>query len=108
MALRAQSGFGTSGGEFGNYMVVFERDGSFTMVTARSHASARQKASRLVKGKGSATVYALVGPTRKMKRIGTVANPAARHGTVRDIPSTWTPAKVKRVGRGIQIRMRGK
>ena len=46
------------------------------------------------------------GNIKAIARVEKVSNP--RRGTVHDIPSTWTPAKVKRVGRGVQIRMRGR
>jgi hypothetical protein len=48
------------------------------------------------------------GVLREVRTGRRTANPSPRRGTVRDIPSTWTPAKIKRVGRGIQIRMRGR
>jgi hypothetical protein len=44
---------------------------------------------------------------RELRENGT-ANPAALHGTVHDIPSTWTPVMVKRIGNRVQIKMRGK
>lgn len=35
-------------------------------------------------------------------------NPGAAHGTVDDIPSTWTPCMVRKVGKAVQIKMRGR
>lgn len=75
-------------------------------------------AAKRVSGRETVDVWDVSGGPFRSIRLGhfdrgqgqhlKTENPSTLRGTVHDIPSTWTPVMVRRLGRGVQIKMRGK
>lgn len=90
---------------------VFKR-GSSTALGGWSTKEQAEKTARIYATGSGGTFIVRAGGSGKSRLVFTTAptrsNPGVLHGTVNDIPSTWTPVMVKRIGNHVQIKMRGR
>ena len=88
------------------------KQGSSTALGGWSTREQAEKTARIYATGSGGMFVVRAGGSGKSKLVFTAtparSNPAALHGTVSDIPSTWTPVMVRRIGNSVQIKMRGR